>query len=83
MQGESINQNIVNDNIRILKIKRLTESSKLPTKGSERAAGYDLYSDIDGIVPAHGKLLVKTGISVAIPTGNYGRIGIFIYIFFY
>jgi dUTP pyrophosphatase len=31
-------------------------------------------SDMEITVPANGKALVKTGISMAIPMGNYGRI---------
>ena len=43
-------------------------------KGSEHAAGYDLMSTADLVIPAKGKGLVPTGISMAIPIGNYGRI---------
>ena len=44
-------------------------------KGSEHAAGYDLMAlDDSAIVPAKGKALISTGISMAIPIGNYGRI---------
>jgi len=58
-----------------LLIKRLTQAARLPTKGSKFAAGYDLYSAEDGVVPARGKGLIKTGISIAVPPGNYGRVG--------
>jgi dUTP pyrophosphatase len=57
-----------------LKFKRLTENATIPTKGSPLAAGYDLYSASNLIVPAKGKALVPTNLSVAIPIGNYGRI---------
>jgi len=36
--------------------------------------GYDLSSNEAKTVPAKGKALITTGISVAIPEGNYGRI---------
>ena len=58
-------------------IKPLTETATAPTRGSEDAAGYDLYADTpdtDIIVPAHGKAIVKTGLSMAIPQHHYGRI---------
>ena len=42
--------------------------------GSEFAAGYDMHALNSGVVPAHGKLCVETGIAMAIPYGNYGRI---------
>ena len=43
----------------VLKFKRLTDHAFVPTKGSEMAAGYDLKSAYDVIVPAEGKALVK------------------------
>ena len=58
-----------------LLVKRLNDNAKLPQKGSARAAGYDLYSSEEGNVPAHGKAIIKTGISIAVPSGNYGRVG--------
>lgn len=33
-----------------VKIKKLNENAKMPTKGSEMAAGYDLYACIDKAV---------------------------------
>jgi dUTP pyrophosphatase len=58
----------------VLKIKKLSEKARLPTKGSALAAGYDLYSAIDISVPAKGKVLIPTNLSVAVPEGNYGRV---------
>lgn len=58
-----------------LLVKRLTQLARLPSKGSRAAAGYDLYSAEEGVVPARGKALIKTGISIAVPPGNYGRVG--------
>ena len=57
-----------------LKVKKLVANAFLPTKGSEQAAGYDLYSIEEKVIPAGGKELVGTGISMAIPIGNYGRV---------
>ena len=57
-----------------LKIKKLNPKAFVPTKGSEQAAGYDLYSIEETVVPRGGKALVSTGISMAIPIGNYGRV---------
>ena len=62
-----------------LLVKRLSQTARLPSKGSKFAAGYDLYSSEEGLVPAKGKALIKTGISIAVPTGNYGRVGIDLY----
>lgn len=57
-----------------LKVKRLNAFAKLPVRGSEFAAGYDLSSCEDAVVPARGKQIVKTGIAIAIPIGTYARI---------
>jgi dUTPase len=65
----------MNRTIASLLVKKLTSNARLPTKGSPLAAGYDLYSSEENVVPAHGKAIIKTGISIAIPTGNYGRVG--------
>lgn len=47
------------------------EEAKCPLYGSEKAAGCDFYSPMPGTVPPRGKLLVKTGIKMAIPEGYY------------
>jgi dUTP pyrophosphatase len=57
-----------------LRVKKLIPEAHLPIKGSEHAAGYDLLAAAPQRVPAKGKALVSTGIAMAIPTGNYGRI---------
>lgn len=41
-----------------LRVKRISEHAYLPTRGSKFAAGYDLYSAYDCVVPARGKSLV-------------------------
>ncbi|KAG6872592.1 Deoxyuridine 5'-triphosphate nucleotidohydrolase, partial [Termitomyces sp. T159_Od127] len=57
-----------------LLIKRHSEKARVPTRGSALAAGYDLYSAEDKVIPAHGKALVDTQISIAVPAGTYGRV---------
>ena len=57
-----------------LLIKRHSEEAHIPTKGTPEAAGYDLYSAEEKVIPAHGKALIDTQISVRVPTGTYGRI---------
>lgn len=49
-------------------------SAKLPTRGSATAAGYDLYAATAAKIPARGKAVVSTGLSIAVPEGCYGRI---------
>lgn len=58
-----------------LRVKRLSENAILPTRGSSGAAGYDLSSAYDYVIPARGKMVVKTDLSVALPTDCYARIG--------
>ncbi|KAM0667464.1 hypothetical protein ACQRIT_003479 [Beauveria bassiana] len=57
-----------------LQVKKLSPAGRLPTRGSAFAAGYDLYAAKDTTVPARGKVLVDTDISIAVPAGTYGRI---------
>ncbi|XP_044085464.1 deoxyuridine 5'-triphosphate nucleotidohydrolase, mitochondrial isoform X1 [Neovison vison] len=57
-----------------LRFVRLSEHATAPTKGSARAAGYDLYSAYDYTLPPMEKALVKTDIQVALPSGCYGRV---------
>jgi len=45
-----------------LYIKKLNEKAIIPTKGSQLAAGYDIHSIEDTVVPKKGKALIKTGI---------------------
>lgn len=58
----------------ILKYTRVIPEAYPPTKGSLKAAGYDLKSAFDTIIPAKGKALVDTGIKIELPEGCYGRI---------
>ncbi|KAG1857170.1 dUTP pyrophosphatase [Suillus tomentosus] len=57
-----------------LLVKRLSDKAKIPTRGSNLAAGYDLYSAEKKAIPAHGKALVDTQLSIAVPAGTYGRV---------
>jgi len=59
----------------ILRVKKLSDSAIIPSRGSDGAAGYDLSAAHGGVVPARGKALVKTNLAIALPHGTYGRIG--------
>lgn len=59
-----------------IKVKKLNEFAKLPTRGSEYAAGYDLYAAIKeriGIRP-HETVKVGTGLSFELPEGTFAAI---------
>lgn len=58
----------------VLRFAKLTEHAFEPIRGSVRAAGVDLRSAYDIIVPAHGKAIVKTDLQVQVPEGSYGRV---------
>ena len=57
-------------------IKKLSEKATLPTRGSEYAAGYDLYAclDEDAVIAPGKTAKIGTGISVAVPEGYFGAI---------
>ena len=44
-------------------IKKSDELAKTPTRANDSDAGYDLYSTQEGVIPAGGRRIVKTGIS--------------------
>ena len=59
-----------------MKIKRLNDIATIPTRGSSKAAGYDLYSasEFDIGIPRHETVKIDTGIAVEIPEGYFGAI---------
>jgi dUTP pyrophosphatase len=57
-----------------INIKKLSDNAKIPTQGTNFAAGYDLYAAEDTTIVCGTRKLVKTNISMAITTGYYGRI---------
>jgi dUTP pyrophosphatase len=57
-----------------LLVKRLVPEAKLPVRGSAQAAGFDLSAAVAASIPAHGKAIVKTGLSIATPLQTYARI---------
>ncbi|XP_071493135.1 uncharacterized protein [Diadema antillarum] len=58
----------------VLRYAKLAPDAKEPVRGSDQAAGYDLFSNADMVVPSKGKALVPTDIQIALPEGCYGRI---------
>ena len=58
----------------VLQVAKLTDKAIIPTRGSSAAAGLDLYSAYEYIIPAKNRALIKTDIQVKVPTGTYGRI---------
>jgi len=62
----------------MFEVKLLTPTAKMPTRGSEQAAGLDLYADDigwEGAEVKHGETTtISTGIAVKIPEGFVGLI---------
>ena len=59
-----------------VKIKKLNKSAIIPTRGSNQAAGYDLYACVDTPIniPAHCTEKIPTGLAIEIPDGYFGGI---------
>ncbi|KAJ6403607.1 hypothetical protein OIU84_011923 [Salix udensis] len=58
----------------LFRVKMLSENAVLPSRGSPLSAGCDLSSVSAAKVPARGKALIPTDLSIAIPEGTYARI---------
>ena len=59
-----------------INILRLTDSAKLPERGSASAAGYDLFADVaeDAEIAPHETKMIGTGLAMEIPEGYFGGI---------
>ncbi|CAK8682354.1 unnamed protein product [Clavelina lepadiformis] len=58
----------------VLKFAKISEHATTPTRGSKLAAGFDLYSAYEYSIAPHAKVLAKTDIQIALPSGCYGRV---------
>lgn len=56
-----------------IKLKRLNPNAVVPTQGTDKSAGYDLYACIEyeWIIPAHKTVLVPIGWAMEPPEGYY------------
>ncbi|XP_062100636.1 deoxyuridine 5'-triphosphate nucleotidohydrolase-like [Humulus lupulus] len=61
-------------NISFFRVKKLSENAVSPSRASPLSAGYDLSSATETKVPARGKALVPTDLSIAVAEGTYARI---------
>ncbi|EDU50984.1 dutpase [Pyrenophora tritici-repentis] len=57
-----------------LQVQLLSANAQAPKKGSQFAAGHDLFSAEEVVIPARGRKLVGTDIKISVPVGTYGRI---------
>ena len=58
-----------------VKVKKLYHDAKLPVRGSEKAAAYDVYAYLPGQtivrIPPHDCVKIGTGLSMALPDGYF------------
>ncbi len=59
---------------KFLCVERMFPDAALPVKGSEQAAGYDIYSYEAVELKPNERKLIRTGIKLLMPPGVYGRI---------
>ena len=59
-----------------VRIKKLNDLAKIPTRGSKFSAGYDLYAatDEDIQIPPHSTVKIGTGLAMDLPYGYFGAI---------
>ena len=62
------------DHVIDINFKRLSDNATTPVLSSNGAAGSDLFSAIDRIIPPNSLRLLPTDIAVECPVGTYGRI---------
>ena len=58
----------------VLAVKLLTPDATLPTRGSAKAAGLDLFASQDALLSWGERKLISTGLCVKICENHYGRI---------
>ena len=59
-----------------INFRKIDERAKVPMRGSNEAAGYDLYADVDDVIKIqpHSTVKVGTGLAMEIPDGYFGAI---------
>lgn len=59
-----------------VKIKKLNDMAQIPHRGSDQAAGYDLYAATNNIIDIapHSTIKIPTGLSIEFPSGMFGAI---------
>nr|CAX70645.1 dUTP pyrophosphatase [Schistosoma japonicum] len=73
LKSPSFEENRVFNTIK-LKYKKLSDRAATPTRGSDFAAGYDLYAAHEATILPGGRGLIKTDLQIELPEGCYGRV---------
>ena len=62
------------EEVPIVKVAKTEHNARMPTKGSEHAAGWDLYCLEDTVINFRSSVKIKTGLRVAIPEVFEGQV---------
>ena len=76
-QGDALAANIfelLHPSFGMLKMQKLSNNAALPKRSTDGAAGYDLCASQNCTIPAKGKELVQTGLTISFPAALYARI---------
>ena len=59
-----------------IRFRRVSALARIPTRGSEKAAGYDLYAALDQpvVIEPHKTVKIDTGLQFEIPDGYFAAI---------
>lgn len=59
-----------------INFRKIDDNAKVPARGSNEAAGYDLYADVNDIIEIkpHCTVKIGTGLAMEIPDGYFGAI---------
>lgn len=57
-----------------IQLHKTHQHARIPQKGTELSAGYDLYASESGTINQNERKMIDTGIQIAIPKNYYGRI---------
>jgi dUTP pyrophosphatase len=58
----------------MLRVSLLSDLATLPTRGSDFAAGLDLYTPREVVVSAHDRVLVPLDIAIQLPKHTFGHV---------
>jgi dUTP pyrophosphatase len=74
METMSLSDDATTSHSDVLLGQRLSENAVLPTKGTEEAAGYDLYSATDATIKPQSMVKIPTNLAIKLPPGTYCQI---------
>jgi len=58
----------------VVKFKKLTETARVPEYAHPTDSGMDLFSDEEILIPAGKRVLVHTGVALALPKNTEGQV---------